>query len=36
MELTFKELLAIARQELSGLSTLSNPDVRLEQAVYNQ
>lgn len=32
----FKELLETAKSELKDLSTVENPDFRLEQAVYNK
>ncbi|MCH8488199.1 MAG: hypothetical protein LAT75_15150 [Candidatus Cyclonatronum sp.] len=32
----FKDLLETAKSELKDLSTVENPDFRLEQAVYNK
>lgn len=34
--MSFKELLESAKEELKGLSSIENPDFRLEQAVYNR
>jgi hypothetical protein len=35
-EITLKELLDIAKENLQNLSTLPNPDFRLEQAEFNR
>ena len=34
--MNLKDLLTIAKSELNGLSTLANPDFRLEQAEYKE
>lgn len=34
--MTFKELLDVAKEELQGLSTLPNPDFRLEQVEHTK
>lgn len=34
--MNFKDLLETAKSELKDLSTVENPDFRLEQAVYNK
>jgi hypothetical protein len=34
--MTLKELIDIAKTELKDLSTLDNPDFRLEQAIFNK
>lgn len=34
--MTLKELIEIAKTELKDLSTLDNPDFRLEQALFNK
>ena len=36
LNLTFKDLLEIAKEELKDLSTIEHPDFRLEQAVYKK
>lgn len=34
--MTLKELIEIAKNELKDLSTLDNPDFRIEQAIFNK
>jgi hypothetical protein len=36
MTLTFKDLLSLAKEHLKEMSTLTNPDFRLEQAEFNK
>jgi hypothetical protein len=36
MKIKFKDLLEIAKAELTPLTSVSNPDFRLEQIVYNE